>query len=105
MASAMLSASFWPKISYSRGSGGTGRSAEDPGGHHSAQRACPPVATCQCWQETPVRPLQQAPGCKSIVLGHTASLYVAGFKECLTNPLWIEVKKEEEHTKDTRDKK
>jgi bifunctional non-homologous end joining protein LigD len=41
----------------------------------------------------------QEPGCEGIVLKHMASLYTAGFKQCLTNPLWIKVKKDEAHTK------
>jgi ATP-dependent DNA ligase len=44
------------------------------------------------------------PGCEGIVLKHVASPYMAGFKECITNPLWIKVKKDEEHTKDRRNK-
>jgi ATP-dependent DNA ligase len=36
-------------------------------------------------------------GCEGIVVKHSKSLYTAGFKECLTNPLWIKVKKDEPH--------
>jgi len=39
----------------------------------------------------------QEPGCEGIVLKNVKSLYTAGFRECLTNPLWIKVKKDEPH--------
>lgn len=41
----------------------------------------------------------QEPGCEGIVLKHKDSLYTAGFQKCLTNPLWIKVKKDEPHQK------
>jgi len=36
-------------------------------------------------------------GCEGIVLKHVKSLYMAGFKKCITNPFWIKVKKDEPH--------